>query len=81
MAGEERRKRDALTKTASAVTRVRDAERDLEVAVARAVHWGATWAEVAAALGVTPQAAHKRFRRVRYDPTSGRAWQEPPLPL
>lgn len=81
MAGEDRRKRDALAKTASAVTRVRDAERELEASVARALHWGATWAEVAAALGVSPQAAHKRFRRVRYDPTSGRAWQEPPLPM
>jgi hypothetical protein len=81
VAGEERRKRGALAKTASAVTRVSDAERELEVSVARALHWSSTWAEVAAARGVTPQAAHKRFRRVRCDLSSGRAWQESPLPL
>jgi hypothetical protein len=75
------RKNAALTKTTQATLRVRDAEHDLAVAVARAAHWGATWAEIAAALGVSPQAAHKRFRHLRYDPTTRRAWHEPPLPM
>ena len=77
----EQRKVAALTKTTDATRRLRQAEIDVETAVARSMHWGATWVDVAAALGVTPQAAHKRFRHVRYDPASGRAWREPPLPI
>lgn len=76
----QQRRDAALAKTADATRQLRRAETDVETAVGRAAHWGATWAEIAAALGVTPQAAHKRFRHLRYDPTSGRAWHEPPLP-
>ena len=61
----------ALTKTAEATRLLRGAETDVETAVGRAAHWGATWAEIAAALGVTPQAAHKRFGHLRHDPASG----------
>lgn len=49
--------------------------------IARAVHHGATWAEVAAMLNVSPQAAHRRYRHAKYDPASRKAWLEPPLPL
>ena len=45
------------------------------------MHWEATWTEIAAALGVTPQAAHKRYRHLRYDPDTGRRWHEPLPPL
>jgi DNA-binding NarL/FixJ family response regulator len=76
-----RHKNTALARTVDATRQVRVAVTEQETAVARAMHWGATWAEIAAALGVTPQAAHKRFRRLRYDPASGRAWHEPPLPM
>ena len=54
-------------------------ERD--VAVVRAVEAGCTWAEIGAALGVSAQAAHKRFRYLRHDPTTGEIWSEPQLPL
>jgi predicted transcriptional regulator len=81
MAGTSHRKHAALASTIEATQRVHAAEHDLTVAVARAAHWGATWAEIAAALGVTPQAAHKRFRHLRYDPKTRRAWHEPPLPM
>lgn len=50
-------------------------------AVARALHHGATWSQVAERLGVSSQAAHRRHRWLRYDPASGVAWQEPPLKL
>lgn len=49
--------------------------------VARCCRWDATWAEIGGALGVSPQAAHRRFRHARYDPSSGKGWMEPPLPL
>ena len=47
-----------------------DTRYDTECAVRRARDQGATWAEVGAALGVTQQAAHERFRRLA-DPPQG----------
>ncbi len=55
------------------------ARRDTLVARARTA--GATWAELAAVLGVTVQAAHKRYRKPRHDHDTDRAWREPPLPM
>lgn len=81
MGHDDRRKLAALSLAADQARAVRSAEADLERFVARALHWGATWTEVAAVLGVTRQSAHQRFRRLRYDPASGTAWHEPPLPL
>ncbi len=72
---------DALAKTSRAAETARAAQQELEVAVARALHWGASWAEIGDALGVTRQSAHRRYRKLRYDPTTGAAWHEPPLPL
>jgi len=77
----ERRKTDALNQAGDQIAVARAAEADLERLIARALHWGATWAEVADVLGVTRQSAHQRYRRLRYDPTTGTAWHEPPLPL
>ena len=57
------------------------AEADLERFVARALHWGATWAEIAAAVPTTRQSAHQRYRRLRYDPSTGTTWHKPPLPI
>lgn len=48
--------------------------------VARARADGASWAQVAEALGVSAQAAHKRYRDVKLD-RSGRAWKDRRLPL
>ena len=53
-------------------------ERDRAVADATAA--GAPWPEIAAALGVSTQAAHKRYRWLRHDPATGALWHEPPLP-
>lgn len=75
------RKTGALARVAAAVEQERAARADIETFVARALHWDATWTGIATALGVTPQAAHKRYRHLRYDPDTGRAWHEPPLPL
>jgi DNA-directed RNA polymerase specialized sigma24 family protein len=57
------------------------AETDRRAAVAAALADGATWAEIAAALGVSAQAAHKRFRWLRASADGTEVWHEPPLPL
>ncbi len=72
---------DALTAADAAATRQRNAEADLETAIARALHWGASWAQIGDTLGVTRQSAHRRFRHLRWDPATRTAWTEPPLPL
>jgi DNA-binding NarL/FixJ family response regulator len=52
-----------------------------ELAVARAVAAGATWAEIARSLGCTPQAAHKRYRWLHHSERTGAVWHERPLPI
>jgi hypothetical protein len=74
----ERPKRDALAAIGTNRARVATADAALERAVATAIHWGATWAEIADGLGVTRQSAHERYRQLRYDPATGAAWHEPP---
>ena len=68
-----KRRDSALVKAREARERVRAAERDVADGVARALYWEATWVEIGDALGVSAQAAHRRFRHLRYDPASGRA--------
>ena len=77
----DRHKHNALAQIPGRVAAVTAAETDLERCVARALHWGATWTEIAAAVGTTRQSAHQRYRRLRYDPATGTSWHEPPLPL
>jgi predicted transcriptional regulator len=55
--------------------------RERELAIARAVKAGATWAEIAQSLGCTPQAAHKRYRWLRHSERTGEVWHERPLPI
>lgn len=55
------------------------AQQDLAVSKARA--HGATWAQIADALGCSPQAAHKRYRWVRHSELTHEAWHERPLPM
>ncbi len=69
-----------LEQLGNAVVALRNAEAARDRAVVAAVTDGASWAEIAGALGVTAQAAHKRFRWARVDPDSGVVWREPPLP-
>lgn len=52
-----------------------------ELAVARALDDGATWAEIAQSLGCSTQAAHRRYRWLRYNPKTGAVWHERPLPF
>jgi len=48
--------------------------------IARAVYHGATWAQIAAVLGVTAQTAHRKYRWLRWSPAEQTMWCEPPLP-
>lgn len=77
----DRRRLDALTAAAAAADRLRAAEADLETALARALHWEASWTQIGDVLGVTRQSAHRRFRHLRWDPATRTAWTEPTLPL
>lgn len=77
----ERLRSDALAATATAADDRRGAESALEASVARALHWGASWAEIGDTLGVTRQSAHRRYRHIRWDPDTQTSWSEPPLPI
>ncbi|HXH58407.1 hypothetical protein [Iamia sp.] len=77
----DRHKHAALAGIAGRTATIATAEADREREIARALHHGAPWSEIAGALGVTAQSAHRRFRWLRYDPVTRRSWQERPLPL
>jgi hypothetical protein len=76
-----RHRQVALERVAELTGQVAELEDRQAREVARAVFHGATWAQIGAALGVTAQSAHRRFRHVHYDPATGTSWTAPPLPL
>ena len=81
MAPDSGRKTAALSRLAHVQSEIDGLEAERVALVARCGRWDATWAEIAAVLGVTAQAAHRRFRHARYDPSTGKGWMEPPLPM
>jgi len=70
----------ALNRLKKAVDRLATVEVERDRAVAAAMAAGCTWAEIGEALGVSAQAAHKRFRWLRHSERTGEVWREPPLP-
>ncbi len=64
----------------SLTARIENLEVERKAAIARAISTGATWNEIGATLGVSAQAAHKRYRWLRHSTTTGETWHEPPLP-
>jgi hypothetical protein len=72
-------RRSPLEKIEALTVRIADLEADRERAVAFAMAAGASWAHIGTALGVSAQAAHKRYRWLRHSPTTGECWYEPPL--
>lgn len=73
-------RRTSLERVESLTERIAGLEADREKAIAMAVAEAVTWAEIARALGVSTQAAHKRYRWLRHSATTGETWYEPPLP-
>jgi hypothetical protein len=71
----------ALQRIVELSEQIKDLETRRVREIARAGHHQATWAQVGAALGVTAQSAHRRFRHLVYDPATGTSWSAPPLPL
>jgi len=71
---------DPLARITAITERIAELDHEREAAIRQAIDAGATWATVAAALGVSTQAAHKRFRWLRHSPINGETWYEPPLP-
>jgi hypothetical protein len=69
-----------LTRVAAATAQILQLRHQREVAICQAIENGATWAALAAALGISAQAAHKHYRWLRYSPTTGETWYAPPLP-
>ena len=62
-------------------SQITELEGQQDLAVARARAGGATWAEIARALGCSVQAAHKAYRYVRHSESPPQAWFERPLPM
>lgn len=81
MGTENVRKMNALARLGEVQSELDGLEAERVALVARCGRWGATWAEIGEVLGVTAQAAHRRFRHARYDPSTGKGWMEPPLPM
>ena len=77
----ERLRLDALTAARQADTHRRTATIERDNAVARALHWGASWTDIGNALGVTRQSAHRAYRHTRWNPETQTTWTEPPLPI
>lgn len=70
----------SLRQVAVLTERLDALNRERDLAVSQVLVAGATWAQVAQALGCSPQAAHKRYRWVRHDDATGTVWHERPLP-
>jgi FixJ family two-component response regulator len=73
-------RRTPLQKIETLTARLATVSVERDRAIAQAIADGVSWPEIAAALGVSTQAAHKRYRWLRIDPDSGATWHEPPLP-
>ncbi len=72
-------RRSPTEKIRTLTARIGELEAQRERAVVSAMTAGITWAEIGDALGVTAQAAHKRYRWLRHSPLTGECWYEPPL--
>jgi hypothetical protein len=70
----------ALARIHELTAEFRRLDHQRDIAVRDAIVSGATWTQIAHALGVTNQAAHKRYRWLRSNPATGETWHERPLP-
>lgn len=70
---------DPLGLVASLTSDINALHAERETAITRAVAAGATWVQIGAALSVSAQAAHKRYRWLHHSTTTGETWHELPL--
>ncbi len=70
-----------LNRVATITAQIARLQQEHQIAVGQAIEGGTSWAALGAALGVSAQAAHKRFRWLRWNPSTGVTWHEPPLPI
>jgi len=70
----------ALSRVETLTTDIAAAETARDREIARAVYHGATWAQIAAVLGVTAQSAHRKYRWFRWSPTEQVLWWDAPRP-
>ncbi len=73
-------RRSVLKRVETVTARLASLEAQRDAAVAVAMAEGCSWSEIGAALGVSAQAAHRRFRWLRHSPVTAETWREPPLP-
>jgi hypothetical protein len=69
-----------LDHLADITSQIRELEHEREITICAAIDAGTRWPDIAASLGVTTQAAHKRYRWLRRSTLTGETWHEPPLP-
>ena len=75
------RRVNPLARITALTARIETLGTQRDTCIAEAVAAGNTWAEIGRALGVTAQAAHKRYRWLRHSPATDETWHEPPLPI
>jgi DNA-binding NarL/FixJ family response regulator len=72
---------DPLRHIESLTAQIEKLNSERELAIARAMAAGQTWAAIASCLGCTPQSAHRRYRWLRHNEKTGEVWHERPLAI
>jgi hypothetical protein len=71
---------ETVARVSALTEQLRRLDHQRQIAIRDALNAGASWTQIALALRVTPQAAHKRYRWLHHSPLTGETWHEPPLP-
>jgi FixJ family two-component response regulator len=72
---------DPLARIESLTAQINTLTLERELSISRAIAAGSTWTQIARRLGCAPQSAHRRYRWLRHNDTTGEVWHERPFPL